>query len=297
MNAKPSVAGSHCNCAKCGERDYCMPLHGEKGGPPFCLLCLGKWHGEHGRRRRLGRIVIRAIAAFLDGGGRLADIENLKFSALGLDFNCLDDFLDPLGYLADTASTAGETIVLTSELLADTLRLTHPDHHPTERQELAHRVTQELLELKPFVFPKPAPKPKPQPQDVTARRRSNERPDSKPLRYPCSECASTIPFYYCKPCRGEFEKRLQVERDKESAKRRASRARRKAASWKSKACGACGKEFGISGGPGKGKRKDARFCSDACRQKAHRKTVTDNKPSTRGPTLIRDAAADREVRP
>jgi len=40
-----------------------MALHGKNGGPMCCLLRSGKWHAEHGRRRHLGRIVIRAMMA------------------------------------------------------------------------------------------------------------------------------------------------------------------------------------------------------------------------------------------
>jgi hypothetical protein len=57
---------SHVNCAKCGKHGYVTPLHGERGGPLCCLLCVGEWHGEHGRRMRTGRIVIRAMNAYED---------------------------------------------------------------------------------------------------------------------------------------------------------------------------------------------------------------------------------------
>jgi hypothetical protein len=49
--------------------------------------------------------------------------------------------------------------------------------------------------------------------------------------------------------------------DRESARRRELRAQRKAA--RGARCAGCGAKFN-------GKRKDARFCSDACRQRAHR---------------------------
>ena len=89
--------------------------------------------------------------AFLDGGGDYNHVDKLKIAAIGHEHFGLD----PLGYLVGIASTKNEVIELTSEVLADTLKLTHPDHHPPERQELAHRVTQALLALQPFVFPAP----------------------------------------------------------------------------------------------------------------------------------------------
>jgi hypothetical protein len=50
------------------------------------------------------------------------------------------EFLDPLGYLGGAAAN-GENIELTSELLAGAIKLAHPDLHPPERRDLAHRVT------------------------------------------------------------------------------------------------------------------------------------------------------------
>lgn len=105
------MSGHGC-CAICSKHDYLMPLHGDKGGPGCCLLCMGEWHAEQGRRRRLGRIAIRAMNAYIEGGGKFDDFDKLKLSVSeGLGFG-----LDPLGYLADTARTSGETIELTSEL-------------------------------------------------------------------------------------------------------------------------------------------------------------------------------------
>ncbi len=70
--------------------------------------------------------------------------------------------IDLVGYV--NADTIGAEVGdITAELLADTIELTHPDKHPPEREEKAKRVTQELLALKPFVFPAPKPEPlKPQ---------------------------------------------------------------------------------------------------------------------------------------
>jgi hypothetical protein len=173
-------------------RDLLTPLHGpEKGGPLRCFVCAGAWHAAHRRRRR---VVIRAIKAFTDGGGSWEDIDKLKITAMGHGFGF---GLDPLGYMAESATTADETILLTSEILADALRLVHPDVHPPERQELAKRVTQQLLALQPFVFP--AEKPKPiVPRDDGASRvtpiwRGKNSPVVEPLRkYPCTECAARL---------------------------------------------------------------------------------------------------------
>jgi hypothetical protein len=108
---------SHANCAKCGKHGYVTPLHGERGGPLCCVLRVGEWHGEHGRRcwtgagpfrgqhRRTGRIVIRA-KAYEKAGGSWLDYDKLKMSAIGL-FSP-----DPMDYLAGIANTdEDETII------------------------------------------------------------------------------------------------------------------------------------------------------------------------------------------
>ncbi len=249
-------------CDGCGRRALLTPLHGpEKGGPLRCYVCAGAWQAEHGRKRRTGRVVIRALQAFMDAGGDQSDVEKLRLAAVGRDFG-LD--LDPLGYLADMAKTADETILLTSEILTEALRLTHPDVHPPERRELANRVTRQLLALQPFVFPAAAPKPVVPPDEawrVTPLRRGPDSTAVKPLRYPCAECASAIPLDYCTACRAEYDRRHREELAMINAKRKATRIRTRQA--RRKPCAACGKEF-------RGKRKDARFCSNACRQRAHR---------------------------
>jgi hypothetical protein len=45
------------------------PLHAEKGRPLRCYVCIGAWHAKHGRRRKVGRVVISAIKTLVDGGG------------------------------------------------------------------------------------------------------------------------------------------------------------------------------------------------------------------------------------
>ena len=274
-------------CEGCKRLALLAPLHGpDKGGPLRCFVCAGAWHAEHGRKRKTGRVVIRAMKAFLDAGGSWKDLLKLTHTArFGDDtLRCgIEAFLDPLGYMAETAKTADETILLTSELLADALRLVHPDVHPPERSELANRVTQQLLALQPFVFPakKPEPVEPHEPERNASSKWSprNLKEPSRPTRYPCAECASTVPHFYCSPCRAEFERRCREERERANAKQRKWYAQRKA--WRALAqpstpCVACGKAT-------KGKRKDARYCSAACRQRAHRKAASRSAPQATRP--------------
>jgi hypothetical protein len=262
------------HCPGCGSFSFLIPLHGDKGGPLRCPLCIGTWNAEHGRRRRAGRIVIRALQAYYDAGGSWGDVDKLKLSGAGFG-------IDALGYGADLAT--GEGTELTSELLADVLRLVHPDVHPPERKELAGRVTQEMLALSSYVFPAPKPKAT-APDDRNGSMWVAQNPDAKPLHsFPCQDCKSTVPHFYCDVCRAEWDKRQEVERERESAKRREWRERRKAR-IPAKTCMSRGAKF-------KGKRTDARFCSDVCRQRAHRKAVTAKRGGTRKPPLSRDGVA------
>ena len=264
-------------CSICEERNtYVLPLHGDKGGPLCCPLCIGKWHGEHGRRRRLGRIVIRAMWAFLEGGGTKNQLDDLKDSALLSDYG-----IDPLGYLSGIAKDAEECIELTSELLTEVLKLTHPDKHPPERKEAATQVTAQLLKLQPFVFPAPKPPPPP----PTRRARETKPVDHKPFKhsFPCADCADAVPDEYCDACRVEWERRQQQERDRETAKQRAQYARRRKrilARRPPQRCASCGKEF-------KSKRDDALFCSARCRQRAHRKAPITDKSKALGKHLFK----------
>ena len=84
---------------------------------------------------------------------------------------------------------------------------------------------------------------------------------------------------------------LAEKDDRARAKQRQQYARRKARRWRSKAGAACGANFTVSGGSGKHKRADARFCSNACRQKAHRKAVMAKSKGPPPPLNIRNADA------
>jgi hypothetical protein len=214
-------------------------------------------------------VVSADFAAYLDAGGKDGDIDTLRATVFSRD---LGSDLDPLG-VAETAGT-DESIELTSELLADAIRLAHPDHHPPERQELANHVTKALLALQPFVFP--APKPKPAAPTNSSRQsvkiKQRTAPSERLPRFPCRECAGTVPDYYCAACMGEWQKRCLRDHDRVAAKRRAWYARRKEQRLNATpptSCVACGASF-------RGRRPDARFCSDRCRQRAHRSATAKN---------------------
>jgi hypothetical protein len=279
-------------CESCNEDSFLVPLHGGKGGPLRCPLCVGKWNAEHGRRRRTGRVAIRAIKAFFDAGGELGDIDKLKWSAVA-DGNW-DEFGDQLGYMDGIAQFNDADVDLTSELLADILKLIHPDHQPPERKAVAHRVTQQLLALQPFVFPAPRPKPiKPPPHDEPPPQWLSDPEDqSKPAkpRYPCSDCADAYTWEYCDACRAELWRREQEEFDKRTTKQRADYAKRRQrtlAHRPPRTCATCAKTL-------KSTRADARYCSDRCRQQAHRQPVTD-KYKTHGKTSINRDKIERDI--
>ena len=249
------------DCKKCGEHTLLLPLHGDKGGPEFCPICAGKWHAEHTRRRKWGRIIIKAMKFYEREGGSWQDFDKMKIAAIAEGWG-----IDPLGYGPDTiGSEVGD---ITAELLADTIQLTHPDKHPPERRDLAKRVTQELLALKPFVFPAPKEKPTPMPRDgKSKRRRAPIKEPSQTPAYPCSECADSVPYYYCTPCKAEHDKRRREERERENAKQREQYARRQ--QWRRRSrspskCAECETEF-------EAKRKDSKYCSHVCRQAAYRR--------------------------
>src|SRR5579863_9200134 len=212
------------DCCIC-QKDFAVliPLHGDAGGPPCCPVCVGRWHAEHSRKRRLGRIVIRAMKAYMDGGGIFTDLDKLKLTAIGTGYA----WLDPLGYMAGAATIGEETIELTAELLDDVISLVHPDKHPPERQEIANRVSQELIALKPFVFPKPAPKPAPPPAPPSAELRRPSLSDLSRPEYPCADCCAHAPMFYCDKCKAEYRRRheadLAIQREK--ARKRRERKR------------------------------------------------------------------------
>ena len=250
-------------CEGCGDRSLLIPLHGPKGGPLRCPLCVGKWNAEHTRRRKWGRIIIKAMKMYKKEGGSWSDFDKLKRAAmLGGLLNAPEI---TLGY--GSADTIGAEVPdVTSELLADTLKLTHPDRQPAERKQLAQRVTQELLALQPFVFPAAKPEPAPAPRDTSFK--ASPQPLKQPSRtaFPCELCADTVPGHYCDACRAEWERRENEKDNRAREKQRrwyAARRQRQKARQRA-ACLTCGIKIEAN-------RTDARFCSPACRQKHHRR--------------------------
>ena len=286
LNASVSQVGNtstHATCTICGKHDYVAPLHGERGGPLCCLLCVGQWNAEHGRRRRAERVVIKALKAYEAAGGRTPgpDFARLQLAASGI-LHEADGFVD----FND----------LTSELLDATIALTHPDKHPPERKAEANRVAQELVALKPFVFPAVVPEPEPPPSTEPRDESAPTDLSTELSRYPCPDCRDLrprqIPHYYCAACKAEWEKRYQEKQKQVAAKHRAWHARRREQRLRTTpptTCAICGTQF-------KGRRKDARFCSDRCRQRAHRQPVTDKNKSTAEHFFNRDSRG-KQVRP
>lgn len=261
-------------CLNCRRPNILIgPLHGDKGGPPFCVRCGCDWHAKHSRKRKFGRIVVKAMKAYMKEGGSYADIDKLKFRACGVGF------FAPAG--EDTIGADCNDI--SSELLEATIRLTHPDRHPQERQESATHVTRELVALRPFVFPEPNPDPQPEPKesDASIKLRRVRLSDSLQPSYPCGICIDQIPYYYCTTCKVKWEKIQRDKRERRNSKQREWYARRKSIRrWKTPPaiCAMCSEQF-------KGKRKDAKYCSARCRQKAHRAKDVTNKCESRAATL------------
>jgi hypothetical protein len=230
-------------CANCGQRCLVGPLHGERGGPIVCIPCGSKVHAEIRRGERRDKLMNRLRNASI--------------------FEAHED-----GASEDELCT---------ELLEDALRLTHPDRHPPERAELAHRVTQGLLALRPYVLPRCKPR------DVSVAVPPSNRQTfvtPEPLRtalatlaqYPCSSCRHTVPTYYCAVCLGQYEQRRAAKRKEFEAHRaRANAKARERRRWRResrrKKCRTCGKSFCP-------RRSDSLHCSRACRQRAYRDRVT-----------------------
>jgi hypothetical protein len=213
-------------CEGCNKAAWLIPLHGERGGPLRCFMCAGAWNAEHTKRRKWGRIVIKAIKMFLKEGGQYGDIDKLKLEASAGGFR---DFMPGGLFMAGYADTIGAEVGdISSELLDDVLQLVHPDRHAVEQKAQATRVTQELLALRPFVFPAPKPQPieeMPKPAAKPSSPRDADE-DMRERPYPCELCSDTRPYFYCDTCKAEYKKREHEKDERRKASQRKQYARR-----------------------------------------------------------------------
>jgi hypothetical protein len=266
MTGTPKTGGPG-TCGGCGEATWLLPLHGEKGGPLRCFMCAGQWNAIHGRQRRAARVVINAIRAYEAAGGRNAS--TLVTVASAVDFGItLPGYEDMAGILEVETD-------ITTELLDDAIALCHPDKHPAERKEQAQRVTQQLIAIRPFVFP--APKPKEHPKESDPRDgfvSVSAHPTKEPSHlFPCSDCADATPYFYCDSCRAEWDKRTEKEAEAERQKRRKQyRARKERLARRRQpiTCPGCRGKF-------KQSRADQRYCSAACKQRHYRRRHQDGR--------------------
>jgi hypothetical protein len=151
---------------------------------------------------------------------------------------------------------------LTLEVINAAVKLAHPDRHGPERLELATCVTAALTALRPYARSTPKP---PEPPAIVPDKWPSPRETAKKslhLGFPCRNCIELASLYYRDSCRHEWDKRWQQERDAENGKRQQRRARKRARQ-PAKTC-VCGRNF-------HGKRMDGKYCSNACRQRAHRR--------------------------
>jgi hypothetical protein len=202
------------------------PLHGDRGGPIVCVNC--------------GLQIFAKL--------RAAREQRQKF----------------IGGLGFGPASAADT-ELSLELLEEALRLTHPDRHPPERAASAHRVTAQLLALRPHVKPRAVATPTRDASVVVAPRDTREAVTPRET-FPCAACRETLPLYYCDDCNEKWGERKKCERDALNAKARERRARRKLLE-PSMRCITCAVEY-------RGRRRDSKYCSAACRQRQYRKAVS-----------------------
>ncbi len=231
-------------CVNCGTDQLVTRLHRERGGPMVCPKCNDRILLEISRERKAQEAI---------------------FSAFG------QDSLEVLG-----SNNGHPESQLSLELLDDILSLVHPDKHPPERASLAHRVTVELLAHRATVEVLALGQPvKSRPASanlpVTGMHRRTAKTSDNTLRKasqfsPCDDCRVMAPRYYCDDCRQRWARERQAKREKENAAARQRRARKRLL-WRA-TCAHCETAF-IP------KRRDARYCSAACRQKAHRTRTID----------------------
>ena len=71
----------HGRC-ECGRQDYLMPLHGEKGGRLFCLICRGAWDAKYGKLTRIEHVLQRVLQSFYAAGGNESRLLQLRVTRL-----------------------------------------------------------------------------------------------------------------------------------------------------------------------------------------------------------------------
>jgi hypothetical protein len=227
-----TVRAEQGHCPRCRKLTLLAPLYGDEGGPMTCVPCGLEMHDE---------IQDKVPRLFRKGIKKRASDERFLYL----------------------------------DVLEAAIRLTHPDKHPPERKDQAQQVTAQLLALKPYTLERPPP-PSPEEEEKRAKaaaersatmwqwERGKDAPKSElDFSHPC---IYTTPYYYCDECRKRWEEGQQRRREAERQKQRAYRKVRRARELMRRPamhCKVC--ETRISDG-----RKDAHFCSNACRQKAYR---------------------------
>lgn len=231
-------------CQRCGRPALVGPLHLEKGGPLVCLPCGIEIHARIRRKEKREKLRNRLQRADLDEA-----------------FGVIEEF-----------GAAPDELCL--ELLNDAIRLTHPDRHPPERADLAQRVTEGLLALRPFTLPREKRRDVGKPTPSVPKTARTVDPELEALRnYPCGTCKNTTSPYYCDVCSrirdklkaADDEKRERRRQREKEQQRRWREQRKLVREWTSRKrhCVVCNELI-------KGKRKDAKTCSPACRQRAFR---------------------------
>ena len=219
-------------CLRCGVTSattLVFRLHGEKGGPLVCPKCAERIERDYSTGKRAS-----ALAAFDELG------------------------IGPPGIAA--RARPGE---LTRELIDNALQLTHPDRHAPEQLALATMVTAALLALRPYVRSVLKVEPVATAMD-TRQYKPTAAGEPFRLTFPCRDCFTLYPLYYCDECRQRWEAVQRQKLDAENAKRREGRARKRR--HRRQTCVVCREPF-------YGKRRDAKTCSSRCRVRLHRITV------------------------
>jgi hypothetical protein len=221
------------SCARCGRQRLLVALHGDAGGPDVCLDCSAEMLSRARASAKKDRELLRRLAS----GCRFAQEEELD-----------------------------------AELLEQVIRLVHPDLHAPARKEAATKAAARLTALRPHVAPPCPPEPLSygSVDGLRGAVRETVTTDLFANRHPCEICYHLLPDFYCDKCRERWKADRRKELDRENARRRELRARRRA--WTQPvSCARCEETFVPT-------RSDSRYCSNACRQRAYRQRQTGSQP-------------------